>query len=145
MGSQVSQVFVKVITVITSLTCNTIDGNGVDKAFCTINQLFLTVNTCSQAHQRHESNITVFQIRGDKVSVFIWQIRNNEPLDRCICQVLNKGFNTILINWVDVGHDNQRHLCFLFLKLIDNSCQSHIFSQTTLSCQFNNGTIGHRV
>ena len=134
MSSQVSQVFIKVITVITSLTSNAIDGNGVDKAFCTINQLFLTVNTCSQAYQRHESNITVFQIWGNKVSVFIWQIRNNEPLNRCLCKILNKGFNTILINWVDVGHDNQRYLCFLFLKLLDNSYQSHIFSQTTLSC-----------
>ena len=145
MGSQVSQVFVKVITVITSLTCNTIDGNGVDKAFCPINQLFLTLNSCRQAYQRNKSNITIFQIWCDKVSMFIWQIRNDEPLDRCICQVLNKGFNTILINWVDISHDHQRHLCFLFLKLLDNSCQSHIFSQTTLSCQFNNGTISHRV
>ena len=50
MGSQISQVFIKVIAVITSLTSNAINGNGVDKAFCTINQLFLTVNTCSQAY-----------------------------------------------------------------------------------------------
>ena len=121
MGSQVSQVFIKVITVITSLTSNAINGNGVDKAFCTINQLFLTVKACRQAYQRHKCNITIFQIWGDKVSMFIWQIRNDEPLDRCLCQVLNKGFNTILINWVDVGHDHQRHLCFLFLKLLDDS------------------------
>ena len=45
----------------------------------TLEGCFLTVNTCSQTYQRHESNITVFQIWGNKVSVFVWQIRNNEP------------------------------------------------------------------